>query len=441
MKRIPAMAIALICTVHGSLVIAGSYLFMPILDTSTVVPDQATTFTSFANGPPVLDGVDVAFIGEFSGGHGWYKNVGDSLMKVADTSTVVPGDPSSHNFDILSAGDISISNGEVAFASGRISGGLFRGIYADVGGPLHAVADGNSTMPGSAQKFQILLFPSIDNGSVSFTGKSSGTQRGVYTDLGGMLRAVESNSVSRDFGHTAMDSGNIAFNNSLQNSGIKAEIGGVVSTISATGYYPAISGTNIAFVDDSFHAIDVDFGGGVVTLIDTSTSVPEGSGMFQSLSDVSIDGTAITFLGSDAADTIGLYTTLGGTLQKIIAEGDTLDGRTVLQVFASREALSGQNVAFAANFEDGSQVIYLATYQPRLEGDYNNDRVVDAADYVVWRKNDGTQGGYDTWRANFGQPGSSGAGASMNAAAPEPTTLVLLLFSAAGWCLQRRRAA
>ena len=35
---------------------------------------------------------------------------------------------------------------------------------------------------------------------------------------------------------------------------------------------------------------------------------------------------------------------------------------------------------------------------PTLPGDFNDDGTVDAADYVVWRKTDGTQAGYNTWR-------------------------------------------
>ena len=37
-----------------------------------------------------------------------------------------------------------------------------------------------------------------------------------------------------------------------------------------------------------------------------------------------------------------------------------------------------------------------------LAGDYNLNGIVDAADYIVWRKTDGTPAGYDKWRANFG---------------------------------------
>jgi hypothetical protein len=58
-----------------------------------------------------------------------------------------------------------------------------------------------------------------------------------------------------------------------------------------------------------------------------------------------------------------------------------------------------------------------------LEGDYNGDGKVDAADYVVWRKDPashgGDPGGYDTWRANYGM--MEGSGSSPGAGAvPEP---------------------
>jgi serralysin len=58
-----------------------------------------------------------------------------------------------------------------------------------------------------------------------------------------------------------------------------------------------------------------------------------------------------------------------------------------------------------------------------LVGDYNNNGVVDAADYVLWRnggplQNDPTpgvsEGDYDVWRANFGKT-SPGSGASLAA--------------------------
>ncbi|HEY3392377.1 MAG TPA: PEP-CTERM sorting domain-containing protein, partial [Lacipirellulaceae bacterium] len=71
-------------------------------------------------------------------------------------------------------------------------------------------------------------------------------------------------------------------------------------------------------------------------------------------------------------------------------------------------------------------------------GDHNNDGVVDAADYVVWRANNfNGQQGYDDWRTNFGSPGTgSGSGA---AAVPEPASLLLVMITMLATGLFRRR--
>jgi autotransporter-associated beta strand protein len=88
----------------------------------------------------------------------------------------------------------------------------------------------------------------------------------------------------------------------------------------------------------------------------------------------------------------------------------------------------------------------LLTMSAGVPGDYNNNGIVDAADYVVWRKGLGTiytQNDYDVWRAHFGQSSGAGAGGGSGlseAAVPEPATSSLLLFAlstiALGW---RRR--
>jgi uncharacterized protein YjbI with pentapeptide repeats len=65
-----------------------------------------------------------------------------------------------------------------------------------------------------------------------------------------------------------------------------------------------------------------------------------------------------------------------------------------------------------------------------LPGDYNQDGVVDAADYVVWRKTDGGQAGYDNWRKNFGN--NIGSGASQSANVPEPSAFLLVTVSLVG---------
>jgi hypothetical protein len=67
-------------------------------------------------------------------------------------------------------------------------------------------------------------------------------------------------------------------------------------------------------------------------------------------------------------------------------------------------------------------------FVPELQGDYNQNGVVDAADYSVWRKGLGTTYTYDDyniWRAHFGE--TVGSGSLSSVTVPEPATALLLL--------------
>jgi len=64
-----------------------------------------------------------------------------------------------------------------------------------------------------------------------------------------------------------------------------------------------------------------------------------------------------------------------------------------------------------------------------LPGDHNGDGRVDAADYVVWRKNGiGGEQGYFQWRSNYGASAGGGATAGVRTAIPEPRSGWLLLW-------------
>jgi hypothetical protein len=88
--------------------------------------------------------------------------------------------------------------------------------------------------------------------------------------------------------------------------------------------------------------------------------------------------------------------------------------------------------------------VQLVDAAPTLQGDYNSNGTVDAADYVAWRNDPGSFGGdpagYNTWRANFGRTGGAGTALVGGAAAtPEPSTLALVLLLTTPWILRRRR--
>jgi hypothetical protein len=113
----------------------------------------------------------------------------------------------------------------------------------------------------------------------------------------------------------------------------------------------------------------------------------------------------------------------------------------------------GDDFTISGTVSGGSQL---------LAGDYNNDGVVDAADYVTWRTSFDTftplpanetaspgftdQEDFDVWRANFGNTLVVGGGAGLathGVAVPEPSPLILLLTLVAGagcpirWCRTR----
>ena len=60
-------------------------------------------------------------------------------------------------------------------------------------------------------------------------------------------------------------------------------------------------------------------------------------------------------------------------------------------------------------------------------GDYNQNGIVDAADYVVWRTSIGGQLAYDAWRAQFG---SAAVGLGSGSTVPEPTSMGIALLAA-----------
>jgi hypothetical protein len=126
-------------------------------------------------------------------------------------------------------------------------------------------------------------------------------------------------------------------------------------------------------------------------------------------------------------------------------------GSYKFDTFALRPSSGGQAGGLTADTFDTTlfKVEFTTTaVAPGVPGDYNNNGVVDAADYVLWRKggalqnevdNPGTvnTADYTAWRARFGN--NSGSGASLSAAAvPEPQSILLFIAGVAGLAVSRR---
>jgi hypothetical protein len=75
-----------------------------------------------------------------------------------------------------------------------------------------------------------------------------------------------------------------------------------------------------------------------------------------------------------------------------------------------------------------------------LDGDFNNDGKVDAADYVIWRDEMRPEADYLLWRANFGESSiGSGASAGLSTAVPEPSVAAFLLLGLSSLAFARWR--
>lgn len=103
------------------------------------------------------------------------------------------------------------------------------------------------------------------------------------------------------------------------------------------------------------------------------------------------------------------------------------------------------NLAFDVRQPDGQQI--AVNVKRALDGDYNGDLVVDAADYTIWRQNfgsttaldaDGNLNGivdsadYTVWRANFGKFVSGSSLLLQAGSVPEPGAVTLVFIAAIG---------
>lgn len=103
--------------------------------------------------------------------------------------------------------------------------------------------------------------------------------------------------------------------------------------------------------------------------------------------------------------------------------------------------LTGISVADAVNLTTFTQQ-FAQDGPSELLGDYNENGIVDAADYVVWRKQSGPPQGYSAWRTNFGvTDGSIGSitGGSQKTTVPEPSYACIVSLIAIGLIKPARR--
>jgi hypothetical protein len=133
-------------------------------------------------------------------------------------------------------------------------------------------------------------------------------------------------------------------------------------------------------------------------------------------------------------DSVSFTTSAGGGRPYLVTFG--MDGQDPIEIQAGTVLSIAANPAAGGGFLLDMITVNLLD-DPGLDGDHNGDGMVDAADYVAWRKLsiDGEQG-YTDWQANFGESNAGGGGA-----VPEPGTYALVLMTFISCAPRCRRKA
>jgi hypothetical protein len=397
------------------------FTFRRVAGESTSVPGGSALLDVFT---PSLEAGHVSFLGQHDDGQGIYAVSPNGMPSlVADSTTLVPGTMTPfarlgqwHSRD----GSRVLFN---ALAFPESGSDLIEGVYVVEDGMITTIADLNTPLPSGTGNFTSLWnpdeSPSADGGRITFVGGGE-NQEGIYTAHGGTLSRMVDTSThmpndTRSFQYfrsPILDGERLAFVADLDDStqGIylhnlatgtlsvvadsNTPLPGGESNFGSFGFGPSaildFEGDIIAFLgnaESSEHgAMGVyryDISTGALTAVaEAGAPVPgqpagEFGPYFQS---VSVDGGHVAFHYGAFVEThfdefltpfYGIYSDLGGALEKVLAPGDVLDGMMVdtcglcgrlLDIGA--EALDGNQIAILVQFEDDSRAIFIAKLIP-----------------------------------------------------------------------------
>lgn len=150
-----------------------------VVDTSTAVPGEGSTFLEFI--APKIQGDTVAFIGRWEEAgkshYGVFKAAGEGLQTLVKTGDAVPG--STATFTWIQG--MGMDQDNVAFWAFDTQG--VSGIYTVIDGRIARVVDTSMTLPGYSGPYTISWYPSIEGGNVAFEAELAG----IYARLNGSV--------------------------------------------------------------------------------------------------------------------------------------------------------------------------------------------------------------------------------------------------------------
>ena len=361
------------------------FTFTRVVDSNTPIPGGTGNFLFFTDpfttmlvdsrpAASIENGI-VVFSGSGpSGQNGLYAaTVGGPITTIADTNTPLPD--RTGNFRLF--GTPSLSQGDVGFPASDVIGPVAQGAFlAHLGGGITTVADRNTAVPGGVGVFRGIGPVSLDDGNMAFGHSSVGRDRILVADNGGQITVVADSVDFGVFNGLSFEDGIVAFI-ARQNS-IFAAPGGsqpmLVVDVTAsfprpgggtvvTGFNPSFDNGAIAFLvqGNGIYLANLD-DGSITPVALVGTPIPDATGSFTGFDSDSPShrNGIVAFRGFGPSGHEGIYASIGGSLTKVIDLSDSLDGKTLTHLFLGYEAVSGNQIAFAAQFADGSRGIYVA---------------------------------------------------------------------------------
>jgi len=227
---------------------------------------------------------------------------------------------------------------------------------------------------------------------VSFYGTDAAGTPGIYVEIGGVLSALADTTTAipggtgafTSFGIlTSMDGGEAAFKGTGTGGQVGIYRGTLASLVSVadtgtlipmgtgsfTGFeIPSLDAGQVAFQgigSGGQRGIYLDDGQSLSVIVDATTPVPGDTGQFLALSLISLDAGNVAFRATTTAGGIGVYAYLSGELSRVVDLSAPLFGKQLTDLTVGQESLSGEQVVFHAVFGDGSKGVYLATALPK----------------------------------------------------------------------------
>jgi hypothetical protein len=293
---------------------------------------------------------------------------------------------------------------------------------------------------------KLLMEPFIDSSANPIDGPQLDEVRGVQFYFG------DTNEKSN---------GGLGNGTAARTSSLGALVVGSTKSIGSSANVPTqtISPTATDFVSIS-NSADTDFYSFSVSqsVSLSATLTPRGGVFAQGAAD---QGQTPTTFDANARNNLALaiFNTNGSS---ILASSDVSPAGGTESINSLMLPGAGTYYARVTGANDAIQLyqLTLSAAAAVLLGDYNHNGIVDAADYVVWRRtlgeavplgtgadgnSDGqiTQADYDIWRAHFGQSSAMGTSLGLSENVPEPaiafsiSETALLLSFATGFRRQR----